>query len=71
MYNFMTFFDCFNKLDGECAGTKSGRFWYWLFDYRNYYDAAQIDTYDGQLIPVEALQSDNQTQSEPQIQIDW
>ena len=55
MYNFMTFFDCFNKLDGECAGIKSGKFWYHLFDYRNMYDAANIDEYDSALVPVSAV----------------
>lgn len=37
LMNFMTFFDCFNQLDGQCAGTKSGLFLYFLFDYHNFY----------------------------------
>jgi hypothetical protein len=34
-HSFMTFFDCFHILSGECAGIRSGRFWYHLLDYRN------------------------------------
>lgn len=55
LFNFMTFWDCFNKLEGQCAGIKSGRFLYWVLDYRNFYDAAKIDEFDAALVPITPL----------------
>lgn len=53
--NGMIFWDCFNKLDGNCAGITSGRFWYYFFDFRNFYYYDSIDTYDAALTPLAAF----------------
>ena len=44
-YSFMTFWDCFYILSGECAGIRSGRFWYHLLDYRNFFEEDKLDEY--------------------------
>lgn len=37
-YSFITFWDCFQRFDGTCAGIHSGRFFYYIFDIYNYWD---------------------------------
>ena len=44
-YSFMTFFDCFYILSGRCAGIRSGRFWYLLLDYRNFFQEDKLNEY--------------------------
>ena len=34
LYSIVTFVDCFNNLDGECAGRRIGMFFYAIFNFR-------------------------------------
>ena len=49
MFAFMSFTDCLWLLDGKCAGQKHGTLVYYLFYFRDIYDAANLPTYDAAL----------------------
>ena len=42
-YSFMTFWGCFRALDGKCAGIRSGRFLYYIFDFKNFFQIENLD----------------------------
>ena len=37
-YSFLIFWDCWQNLDGVCAGIHMGRFWYLFLDDKNYWE---------------------------------
>ena len=47
LYNFVTFWDCFDRMDGQCAGTRLGRVFYYPLDFRDIFDESKLqETYD-------------------------
>ena len=39
------FYDCLWTLDGICAGTTLGEFFFWTFNYQDFFDLSKIEYY--------------------------
>ena len=44
-YSILTYIDCWQRLDGICAGIHIGRFIYFMFDYRSFFEPSKDPEY--------------------------